>query len=313
MRQNNVAAIALIVAAMALFAVSDMLVKLSTASIGSGQILLMLFMAGMIVFAILTRCAGHPLLSKAFFHPAVIIRNAGEVIGSLAFVTSLSLVPISVASAILQATPLAVTMGAALFLKEPVGWRRWTAVLAGFAGVLVIVRPGLDGFDTNVLLTVLAAAALAMRDVATRAVPANIASQQLSVYAYASMILPSLALMQMQGGWQPVAAPVGLFVACAAGVGVVAYYTLIVATRIGEMPTIAPFRYSRLVFALIIGLFVFAERPDALMLTGSAIVVGTGLYALYRERVRRKAFERDDPSLAKLASQRPQEPGRSRT
>ena len=290
MRQDNVAAIALMVAAMGLFAIEDMLIKLASETIGVGQILLILVTVGLIVFSILTRRAGHSVISAKFLHPAIIVRNVGETVGAFGFVTALTLVPISVASAILQATPLAVTVGAALFLKEPVGWRRWTAVLVGFFGVLLIIRPGLESFDANVLFAVFGVVGLAMRDVATRAIPTDIPSQQVSAYAYAVLVLPSFILMLFQGGWQPVEAPTSIYLALAAGVGVVAYYVLVVATRRGEIPVIAPFRYSRLIFALIIGFFVFAERPDTLMLVGSALVIGTGLYALYRERVRQQAL-----------------------
>lgn len=290
MRQDNVAAIGLMVAAMALFSIEDMLIKLASATLGIGQILLILVTIGLIAFSILTRRAGQKLISVAFFHRTVIIRNLGETVGTLGFVTALALVPISVAAAILQATPLAVTVGAALFLGEPVGWRRWTAVSIGFLGVLLIIRPGLDGFDANALFAVLGVIGLAIRDLATRAMPTDISSQQVSAYAYAALLPPSLILMQVQGGWQPPDPAAAIALVLAAGIGVLAYYILVIAIRMGEMSVIAPFRYSRLIFAMIIGFFVFAERPDALMLIGSALVIGTGLYALYRERVRRQTF-----------------------
>ncbi|WP_306117962.1 MULTISPECIES: DMT family transporter [unclassified Roseitalea] len=289
--QNNMRAIGLMVLSMAMFAVEDMLIKLTTATLGVGQIMLVLAVFGAAAFSLMAWRSGTKLLTRDLLDRAVMVRNLGEIVGTIGFVTALALVPISVASAILQATPLAVTMGAAIFLREPVGWRRWTAIIVGFAGVMLIIRPGFAGFDANALFAVIGVAGLAARDLATRALPAAITSAQVSAYAYWALIPPALVLMMLDGGWRPVEGAAIAYLCAAVVIGVFAYYILTHAIRIGDLSVIAPFRYSRLLFALLVGFFVFAERPDLPVLAGSALVIATGVYALYRERVRKGRIE----------------------
>jgi len=289
LKQDNARAIVWMVAAMALFAIEDALIKVLTTTLGVGQILFVLATGGAIVFSIITKRNGSKLLTADVFQRAVIMRNIGEVFGTLGILMALALIPLSVASSILQATPLVVTMGAALFLGERVGWRRWTAVLIGFFGVLLIIRPGATDFDPNALFAVVAVIGLAVRDLATRRLPSRLSSMQISAYAYWALVPPALALMLFQGGWQPVGGAMGSILAVGILLGVGAYYILTHALRIGDLSAIAPFRYSRLVFSLIIAMTFFGERPDTLMLLGAAIIIATGLYALYRERVRKAA------------------------
>jgi drug/metabolite transporter (DMT)-like permease len=122
----------------------------------------------------------------------VLWRNGGEMIGSAAFVTALALTPLTSATAIFQATPLVVTFGAAMFLGETVGWRRWTAILVGLCGVILIIRPGMDGFDINSLWSVLAVIGLSARDVATRRIPQSISTVQLAAWGSAAVGLSGL-------------------------------------------------------------------------------------------------------------------------
>lgn len=291
---RNLTAIMLMVAAMGFFALDDSFIKLASAQINVGQVILLQSVISAVVFGALTLFSGKPLWTPAYFAPPIIVRNAGEILGVVCFVTALALMPLSTASAILQAQPLAVTLGAALFLGEAVGWRRWSAVLIGFAGVLIIIRPGMEGFSAVALLPVGAVIGLAMRDLGTRRVDVDVSTLQLSTLAAVVLIPPSLIMMIVFGGWQPMEAQTTLYVLGAATAGVLAYYTITVSLRIGELSVIAPFRYTRLLFALIFGFVLFAERPDLPMLIGSALIIGTGIYAFYRERVRARlaAIER---------------------
>ena len=151
---DNLRGILLMIAAMAGFAVEDTFIKLTSASMPTGQILIGLGLGGLVIFGVLTRLRGQRVMTAAILSPLVLVRNLAEAIATMGFVTALSLVPISTASSILQATPLAVTLGGALFLGAAVGWRRWTAVTVGFVGVLMILRPGLDGFEPAALFAV---------------------------------------------------------------------------------------------------------------------------------------------------------------
>lgn len=284
---DNLRATGFMVAGMALFALEDFLIKRVSADMPLPQLLLVLAVGGTLVFAIICRAKGVPLFGPDLRDRLVMGRNISEAIASVAFVSSLALVPLSLASSILQMTPLLVTAGAALWLGETVGWRRWAAVLAGLFGVLVILRPGFAGFEPAALLCVLAAVMLATRDVISRRIPARIPTVQLALWAYCALTVGATILLATSPelSWSTPAAWRDLFLAMA--VGVAAYLFLTTATRLGEVSVVIPFRYSRLIFALILGIVFLGERPDAATLIGAAIVVGSGLYALMRERRRK--------------------------
>lgn len=270
------------VAAMAGFAVEDMFLKAATRHMPAGQAMLIFGLTGVAVFAALARAQG-----QAVFHPAAVsqpllIRSGFEIAGRLFYTLAIALTPLSVASAILQATPLVVVAGAAVLFGEAVGWRRWLAVVAGFAGVLIILRPGLDGFSLLSLVTVLGLIGFAGRDLATRAAPKVLSHYQLGVYGLGMLAVAGLILLAFSGGARIPDATGAALLAGSSTFGIAAYFALTVAMRTGDVSTVTPFRYTRLVFAMILGTLVFAERPDALTLIGSAVIVGSGLYALTR-------------------------------
>lgn len=273
------------VLAMLGFAFEDAMIKLLSEALPVGQIIGFLGLSGGVVFALICRAQGQSLLTRAFLAPSVIVRNLGELVGAVGFVTALSLIPLSTASAILQAGPLLVTLGAALFLGEPVGWRRWGAILVGFAGVLLIIRPGTGDFNWLSLYAVLGVLGLALRDLATRQVQAAVSSIQLSMLAFFSLVPASAILLITSGDTLvPPTTEQWSILSGAVLIGAVSYFAITVAMRIGEISFVTPFRYSRIIFALIIGTAFFSETPDALTLIGAAVIVGSGLYTLWREQ-----------------------------
>lgn len=280
----------LMVAAMAGFALEDVLIKQMAGSMPMGQVIALIGCGGALNFGMLTIVRGRRLLSPAVLSRPVLLRNFAEAIAAVSFVAAIVLTTLSSASAILQTTPLALTLGAALFLGESVGWRRWTAIGVGFLGVMLIIQPGLAGFVPASLLAVVAVAAVALRDLASRAIPADVTSMQLAAWAFATLI-PTGLLMMLGMETVPVM-PEALDLVRLAGafiVGGIGYYALVGATRTGEVAVVVPFRYSRLLFAMVLGALVFGERPDPLMLAGGALIVGAGLYTIWREaRIRAK-------------------------
>ena len=271
------------VAAMVFFALEDVLLKQLSASLPVGQVIALTGAGGGLIFSLIAIRAGKPLLSRALLSRAILLRNLSEAVGSVAFVTALALSTLSGVSAIIQATPLAMTLGAALFLGERVGWRRWTAIAVGFAGVLLIIQPGMVSFTPASFLAVLTVALLAMRDLCSRAVPAEVSSVQLAAWGFLSLVPAGLVALLIAGDPPAAMAPPQLLrMGGVLIVGSLGYYAIVAATRTGEVSAVVPFRYTRLVFALVLAHVVFGERPDALMITGAAVVVGTGLYTIWR-------------------------------
>ncbi len=272
------------VAAMGGFAVEDMFLKAVTAHIPLGQALLIFGLTGAAFFAILTKRAGETLLHPALLSRPLLIRSSFEVAGRLFYSLAIALTPLSTASAILQATPLVVVAGAALLFGETVGWRRWTAITVGFAGVLLILRPGVEGFTLLSLVTVAGMAGFAGRDLATRAAPPALSNRQLGMIGMAMLAVAGAIILTVTGGARlPDPTAVALLAAMTV-CGIFAYNALTIAMRTGEVSVVTPFRYTRLVFAMIFGILVFHERPDALTLAGSALIVASGLYTLTRSR-----------------------------
>lgn len=286
----NARAALLMTLAMAAFACEDAMLKMLARDLPVGQLLMVIGFGGMGVFgAWLLREPGG-LRLRHLLHPLVVTRNLAEGICAICFVTALSIGDLSVASAILQALPLLMTLGAALFLGEAVGWRRWLSIGLGFVGVLMIVRPGSDAFQTGSVLALIAVLMLAVRDLVTRRLPDEIGSGLLTASAFGAMAIGGVVLqivardpLMMPDPWQ------GGMMAASLGFGLLGYMTMVIATRIGEIGAIAPFRYSRLVFAIGFGVVIFAERPDGWTLGGAAVIAAAGGYAMWREaRLRRR-------------------------
>lgn len=286
-QKDNLRGIILMVAAMAMFAVEDMFLKLAADGLPVGMVIFVAGAFGAPVFMVMARAQGQRTLVRAALHRAVMARNFGEMVGTFAYINALAVVDLSTVSAVLQALPLAVTLGAALFMGETVRWRRWLAIAVGLTGVMVVIRPGFDGFQPPALWVLVTVLALALRDLATRAIPPECSSAQVSAWGLMSVALLGV-LMMLHGG---VVTPDPTQVASLVGavvVGTIGYWLVVTAARTGEVSVVAPFRYSRLIFALVIGMVIFGEHPDVTTLTGSALIIGSGLYTFARERALRR-------------------------
>lgn len=268
------------------FAAEDAFIKLAAVHLPSGQIMLTLGLLGGPIFGAVAWRQGHRPWSRHALHWAVMGRNIGEMLGSLCYIAALAVAPLVTTTAIFQAMPLAVTMGAALFLGEQVGWRRWTAILVGFGSVVLIIRPGAADFNPASLLAVGAVLGLAARDIFTRKVPKSIDTMLLTTWGFVAVGIVGAVQLAFTGGAVLPTGPEVFILLAALGTGAVGYWYLTESTRVAELSAIMPFRYSRLLFALVIGVLAFGERPDLLTLLGAAIIVGSGIYTFTRERAR---------------------------
>ena len=276
--------------AMAAFLLNDTITKVLSADMNMGQIMILRgIVASALIFALAHyRGALRPV--RLLFQPAVLLRIIGEAGAAITFLIALAEIPIANVTSIFQALPLAVTMGAALFLAEPVGWRRWSAIAVGFAGVMVIVRPGLEGFSVYSLLVLASVLFAALRDLATRMVSDDVPSLFLSALTTPLVGLSGLLIVWPLGGWSPVAPSHVAFLCTAAVLLLIGYQFIIMAMRGGaDISYVAPFRYTSLVWSIAVGYLVFGDIPDVFMIAGAIIIVASGLYTLYRERARPQA------------------------
>lgn len=285
---------------MAGFTLNDAITKSVSANMNMGQVMLIRGVFATLLVGLIAWQQGALSSFAGVRHPMVALRVAAEAAATITFLIALAHLPIANVSAVLQALPLAVTLGAALVLSEEVGWRRWLAIVAGFIGVLIIVRPGFEGFSVYSLAALVCVFFCAVRDLATRKVPAHIPSLLISFATAITVTLFGAVLVRPFGGWTPPStADLGLLL-CAALLLVIGYQFIIMSMRIGDISFVAPFRYTALLWAILLGFIVFGDIPDTAMILGASIIVASGLYTLYRERVvgvRKPAAESTGPAM----------------
>ncbi|WP_071673923.1 DMT family transporter [Nioella nitratireducens] len=284
----NLKGAALMMGSMAAFTFNDTCIKLVSADLPLFQIV---FLRGVLT----TVAIG--LLAWAFGLRSLRLprgdiwkvagRTAAEIGSMCAFLYALKNMPLANVTAILAALPLMVTLAGALFLGEPVGWRRFAAISVGFVGVMLIVKPGAEGFNAYSLLALLAVLQVTARDLFTRSMSDGVPSMALAVITAASVGLFGGVAMLWQGWTQVTPHSAGL-VAGASAFIVGGYLFSIMVMRVGEIGFVAPFRYTGLLWALVLGWFIFGDWPLPTTLIGAAIVVSTGIFTLYRERVQKE-------------------------
>lgn len=288
------------VIAMAAFTINDAITKLIIETLGLGQILLIRGIFASILILGLAWSRGALAEPRHLLNPIVAIRTLCEIGATISFLSALAHMPLANISAVLQMLPLAVTMGAALFFGEKVGWRRWLAIGVGVAGVMIIVRPGFEGFSIFSLLALVTVIFSTARDLITRLIPQDIPSMQISSITVVIIMMVG-GTISATGNWTPVAANELILLACAALMIVIGFQFVIMATREGDISMVAPFRYTALVWALVLGYAIFGETPDMAMSIGAGAIVLSGLYAFYRERRvgrGRPAAESTSPAMA---------------
>ena len=286
---ENLRGCAYMALAMFCFVVNDAFVRMVGSDLPIGQILLI--RGGMLVLLIVATAAYLNMLHHwaQAFSIAVLARAVTELVGAMAFLYALMRIPFANASAILQCLPLAVTLGALLFFSEKIGLWRWSAIIIGFVGVMIIIRPGMEGFSPAslwLLLTVICATA---RDLIARTLPNSVPTLVVSFSTAAIICVGGGGLVAFSGEWAPIST-LNLILLFASAVFLFgAYQFIVICMRIGDVGFIAPFRYTSLLWAVVIGWLAFGEWPDTPTVVGSLLIISMGLLTLYREtRVRRR-------------------------
>ena len=282
----NVRASLYMVLSMAGFTFNDVLVKSLDGALSSTQV--MGVRGACLSALILLLLWQRGLLNRLgeAFTALVGMRASMELLATFFFLSALTQMSLASISAILQALPLVVTFGAAILFREPVGWRRWLAIFIGFAGVMIIIRPGTDGFHPASILMVVSVLFAAGRDLATRALPASTPSLIVTAATALLVTVAGFALTLANGTWVPVQGVQLGTLAMASVFLFFGYQFIILAMRTGDIAYVVPYRYTSLLWAVGLGYLVFDEMPDKWTIVGSMIVISMGLFTLYREVVR---------------------------
>jgi drug/metabolite transporter (DMT)-like permease len=281
---DNLRGILLMCASMAAFTINDSFMKSVTATLPLYQ---SIGLRGLIA------CAGLAILAFATrsfrFRPSrrdaglILLRSIADVAATVLFLEALIHMELANLSSIMQALPLAITLAAALVYGDKIGWRRMTAILVGFIGVMIIIRPGTDGFDRWALLGVGSALCVVVRDLAVRPIQGQVPSTLVALGAATAVTAMGWIGTGLQG-WQAPTLWEATRIFCAGLFLIVGYLTSVSAMRHGDIGLVAPFRYTSLLWAIVLGLLVFGDLPDGWTLIGAAIVVVAGLFTLWRER-----------------------------
>ena len=292
---DNTRGALLMMAAMAAFTINDTFMKLLAGQMPLFQAIFLRGIATTAVFLLLAWRMGALRLPPTWRDRRLLaLRTLAEIGAAGCFLTALFNMPLANATAILQSLPLAVTLAGALFLREPVGPRRWSAIAIGFVGVMLIVRPGAEGFTGYSLLALAAVGFVTLRDIVTRQMSTALPSVTVALAASVG-VMAAFGLAALPGPWvTPTPAMLGAL--CGAAVFVIAGYLLgVLVMRRGEIGFISPFRYTSLVWALVLGWLVFGDWPEPLTLMGAAIVVATGSFTLWRAARKRAPAARARP------------------
>ncbi len=286
---DNLRGTAYMCLSMMAFTVNDTFMKAVTQSLPLFQTIALrglLAMAGLALIAVSTGAFRQSLTRSDL--KLVGIRSIADVFATVFFLVALLHLPLANLSAILQAMPLAVTLGAALIYGDKVGWRRMTAILVGFVGVLIIIRPGTAGFDRYALLGVASVICVVARDLAVRPMKGHVPSVIVALGAAVAVTAMGM-IGTVWGGWQAVSLTQSLQILGAGSFLIVGYLCAVTAMRSGDIGVVAPFRYTSLLWAILLGWVAFGALPDFWTVIGSAIVVCAGIFTLLRERALKRA------------------------
>jgi drug/metabolite transporter (DMT)-like permease len=268
---------------MASFCLADLALKWACELLPTGQVMFILGLGCCALFWSIVSRKQEKVLTRVFFIPAVLLRTVGEAVAVIFIFLALINSAFTSVAAILQTLPLLMTLISFLFLGEKVGMRHLLAVVVGFAGVLLIIQPGADSFDVFSLYAVLAVIGLSMRDVGSHLSPSSISASMLALYGAMTFVVIGLVMMWFGGAKMPSLEAAGYLLAMILLASSGSYYTT-KAMRLGEISVISPLRYTRLLFGMMVGVFILHEEVDQYMLLGSAIIVMAGLYVLFREQ-----------------------------
>lgn len=289
---DNLRGIVSVLIASTAFVLNDALVKLMSAELPSGEIIIIRGVMATVLLCVGVVASGAMRPLSLLLTPMMLMRLAAAAGSTTCIVLALRHVPLATATTVLQATPLIVTAGAALVYGEKVGWQRWAAAFTGFAGVVLIVRPGGGMIASAGYLILVALFFTTTRDLTTRGIDRAIPSMFVAAASSAAVTLSGIFVVPFDAPWTfPSTWAWGALLgsACCLFVG---NTWMITGLRTGEIAVVGPFRYATVPLSLLLGWWWWSHIPDNIAWIGIALVLGAGLYTLWRER---SAMKRADP------------------
>ena len=280
---ENMIGAMLMIGSMAAYTVNDALIKSLSGAVPLFQVIFLRgCMTSVAVAVIAWRMGAFSKRVSRQDTGAICLRVLGEIAGTYFFLTALYHLPMANVTAILQSLPLSITLAAAFVLRERVGWQRLGAVIIGFSGILLIVRPGADGFSVYALYGLAAVLCITVRDLATRKLSRD-TSSMLVTFVTSVSVMSVFGLASLGGEWEALDRAQWQTIFAASILIVVGYLTSIMVVRVGDISFTAPFRYTAILWALALGWLMFGDWPAPIVLLGAGIVVASGIFTLYRE------------------------------
>ena len=292
---SNIKGAVLMTGCMLTYVINDAFMKLLFSEIALFQAIFLRSLITVLPILVMTWITKVAIRNLSYLNKRLLLaRVSAEICATIAFLLALKHMPLANVTAILQALPLAITMAAALFLSEPVGWRRWIAIILGFTGVLIIVRPGLEGFNIYSLSALAAIFFITVREIFTRKLTSKVPTITVALSTVIGIGMFS-GIMMIGTEWQPVSASSWLLI-LGAGVSVlIATFLSVMAMQTGEISFVSTFRYTAMLGAIGVGILIFDDWPDQLTLVGTLIIVLTGIYSFHREQTLSKTVTKNLP------------------
>ena len=278
---ENIRAALMIVVGMAMISTNDVILKLSRADYGVGQILLVRGVMAVALFALLIRIRKKRLFVPWMFRGPSLGRAVCECLATFCFVFSLGILPIATVTTLAWAAPIFLTLASVMFLGERVAIVRWTAVVAGFVGVLMVTNPWAEEFRWEMLLPLVTAIFIAARDLLTKSIHESVDS--------ASVVLVTLIVVSIGGGvlavfdWQPISIWHTAQLLISAALLSFGFYLNIRGVRTGELSFVAPFFFFSIPVSIFWGYVVWGDTLSAIAVAGILLIIASGLVILLRQ------------------------------
>ena len=292
--QSNLRYVVFMVIAMVAFAIEDVIIKQLAFKLPISQVLISVGLSGLLVLYGLSILKKEPVAHRRFIDVKFLLRMLCELVSSVFFVITLVYVSITVSSALLQIVPIMMTIGGGFFFKEPVNFKQWILILVGLFGTLLVIQPGTEIFNPLSLFALAGAVFLTLRDLVTFSMSNNYPPVAIAFWGFVSLTLGGVVSLPFFGPFCEFSINDILFVAASSFFGPVAYLALIYATRGGEIGVVAPFRYSRLPTAVLMGIVFFDESPNNFTLWGCGLIVVSGFLILVMSNNRKSKSTRSN-------------------